>query len=101
MKVDQQVQISYIGLVRNVIGRSEEDLTVSAGVTVGELLRLLIDKHGRPFRESVFKQSGELRSMAQVCVEDRDIEDLQGFATKLDVGGKVSILVGVYPPEGG
>jgi hypothetical protein len=39
--------------------------------------------------------------MAQVCVEDRDIEELQGFDTALDSGGKVSILVGVYPPEGG
>jgi molybdopterin converting factor small subunit len=100
MKMDQHVQISYIGLVRNVIGCSEEKLTVIQGTTVGELLRLLTDKHGRPFRESVFKSSGELRSMAQVCVEDRDIEELQGFDTALD-GGKVSILVGVYPPEGG
>jgi molybdopterin converting factor small subunit len=99
--MDQQVQISYIGLVRNVIGYSEEELTVIQGTTVGELLRLLVDKHGRPFRESVFKQSGELRSMAQVCVEDRDIEELQGFDTALDSGEKVSILVGVYPPEGG
>jgi molybdopterin converting factor small subunit len=99
--MDQQVQISYIGLVRNVIGCSEEKLTVIQGTTVGELLRLLIDKHGRPFRESVFKQSGALRSMAQVCVEDRDIEELQGFDTALDSGEKVSILVGVYPPEGG
>ena len=99
--MDQQVQISYIGLVRNVIGCSEEKLTVIQGTTVGELLRLLIDKHGSPFRESVFKQSGALRSMAQVCVEDRDIEELQGFDTALDSGGKVSILVGVYPPEGG
>jgi molybdopterin converting factor small subunit len=99
--MDQQVQISYIGLVRNVIGCSEENLTVVQGTTIGELLRLLIDKHGRSFRESVFKQSGELRSMAQVCIEDRDIEELQGFDTTLDSGEKVSILVGVYPPEGG
>jgi molybdopterin converting factor small subunit len=99
--MDQQVQISYIGLVRNVIGCSEENLCVLQGTTIGELLRLLIDKHGRSFRESVFKQSGELRSMAQVCIEDRDIEELQGFDTTLDSGEKVSILVGVYPPEGG
>jgi molybdopterin converting factor small subunit len=99
--MDQQVQISYIGLVRNVIGRSEENLTVGDGTTVGELLHLLAEKHGRPFRESVFKQSGQLRAMAQVCVEDRDIAEMQGFATRIDSGEKVSILVGVYPPEGG
>ncbi len=96
-----QLHISYLGLVRNVIGRSEEDLDVLAGTTVGQLLRLLGDKHGSPFKQSVLKQSGELRAMAQVCVDDRDIDELNGFDTRLGEDGQVSIVVGVYPPEGG
>ncbi len=99
--MDQQVHISYLGLVRNVIGCREEDVQVSHGTTVGELLHLLADKHGLPFQESVFKQSGELRATAQVCVDDRDINELKGFDTRLGSEEKVMILVGVYPPEGG
>jgi molybdopterin converting factor small subunit len=96
-----QLHISYLGLVRNVIGRSEEDLDVLAGTTVGQLLCLLADKHGPPFRQSVLKQSGELRATAQVCLDDRDIDELQGFETRLGEAEQVSIVVGVYPPEGG
>jgi hypothetical protein len=48
-----QLHISYLGLVRNVIGRSEEDLDVLAGTTVGQLLRLLGDKNGNLFKQSV------------------------------------------------
>lgn len=96
-----QLHISYLGLVRNVIGQSEEDLEVVAGTTVGQLLRLLCNRHGPPFSQSVLKKDGELRATAQVCVDDRDIEELSGFETRLGEGKQVSIVVGVYPPEGG
>jgi molybdopterin converting factor small subunit len=96
-----QLHISYLGLVRNVIGCSEEDLEICAGTTVDQLLRLLADRHGDPFRQSVLKQSGELRATAQVCVDDRDIDELNGFNTPLGKGEQISIVVGVYPPEGG
>ena len=95
------LHVSYLGLVRNVIGRNEEDLDVPAGTTVGQLLRLLTAEHGPPFQQSVLKQSGELRAMAQVCVNDRDIDELQGLETRFGEGEQVSIVVGVYPPEGG
>jgi molybdopterin converting factor small subunit len=99
--MDQQVHISYLGLVRNVIGCREEDIGVLQGTTVGQLLRVLAEHHGPPFQQSVFKQSGELRATAQVCIDDCDISELQGFDTQLASEEKISILVGVYPPEGG
>jgi molybdopterin converting factor small subunit len=99
--MNTHLHVSYLGLVRNVIGRSEEALDVLAGTTVGQLLRLLIEEHGPPLQQSVLKQNGELRAMAQLCVDDRDIDELNGFDTRLGEGEQVSIVVGVYPPEGG
>jgi len=95
------VKVSYLGLVRNVIGCREEEIELNPGATVGELLAKLAEKHGDAFRWSVFKGGGELRSMALVCVNDCDIFQLQGFETKLESGEKISVVVGVYPPEGG
>lgn len=100
-QVQDRVQISYLGLVRNVIGCREEEVDLTPGSTVKELLDRLIEKHGDPFRQSVFRRDGELRSMAIVCVNDCDISQLQGFETRLGSGEKVSVVVGVYPPEGG
>ena len=95
------VHISYLGLVRNVIGCREEEIEVAPGITVGELLARLIEKHGDPFRASVFRSAKELRATTLVCVNDCDIAQLQGFETRLERGEKLSVVVGVYPPEGG
>ena len=97
----QQIHVSYLGLVRNVIGCREENVEAAPGATIGELLQLLVAKHGDPFKQSVFQIGGKLRSTAQVCLNDCDICELQGFATELGNGEHVSIVVGVYPPEGG
>ncbi|HWP60239.1 MAG TPA: MoaD/ThiS family protein [Candidatus Acidoferrales bacterium] len=96
-----RVHVSYLGLVRNVIGQREEEIEIPAGTTVKELLAKLEEKYGEPFRASVFKGRGELRGTAQVCIDDRDITDLQGLETRLAAKEKITILVGVYPPEGG
>lgn len=95
------VSVSYLGLVRNVIGCGGEEVEVVAGTTVGELLGQLVKKHGDPLRMSLFKGSGELRSTVLVCVNDCDIAQLEGFETKLGSGERVSVVVGVYAPEGG
>jgi molybdopterin converting factor small subunit len=99
--MDQQVHVSYLGLVRNVIGCGEENVEAAPGTTIGEFLQVLVAKHGDPFKKSVFQNGGKLRSTAQVCLNDCDIDELRGFATELGNGEHVSIVVGVYPPEGG
>lgn len=99
--METSVHVSYLGLVRNVIGRREEEIEVSPGTTVGELLEKLVERHGDPFRVSVLKGAGELRTTALLCVNDRDIAELQGFETRLGSGEKISVVVGVYPPQGG
>ncbi len=96
-----RIHVSYLGLVRNVISCREEEVEVTPGTTVRELLTRLSEKHGAPFRASVFKSEGELRSTALVCVNDCDIAQLEGFDTKLQSGEQLSVVVGVYPPEGG
>jgi len=99
--MEARIQVSYLGLVRNVIGCREEELEIAVGTTVGELLSRLAQRHGDPFRMSVFREGGELRSTALVCVNDCDITELEGFNTRLGSGEKISVVVGVYPPEGG
>jgi molybdopterin converting factor small subunit len=95
------VRVSYLGLVRLMVGDGVEVLRARPESTIGEFLEFLAERHGSPFRESVYRRDGRLRSFTQVCVDDRDIDDLQGLQTTLVSGEEVSIVVGVYPAEGG
>lgn len=74
-------------------------MEITSGPTVGGLLAMLAERHGDPFRQTVFKDGGGLRSTALMCVNDCNIAQLQCFKTPLGSGEKIS--VGVYPPEGG
>jgi hypothetical protein len=44
--MNTQLHISYLGLVRNVIGRNQEYLDVLASTAVGQLLGVLSEAQG-------------------------------------------------------
>jgi molybdopterin converting factor small subunit len=96
-----RVWVSYLGLVRNVIGCQEEEVDVAPQSRVRELLAGLVERHGDPFRLSVFAKGEALRPTVLVCVNDQDIDELDGLETRLEQAERVSVVVGVYPPEGG
>jgi molybdopterin converting factor small subunit len=97
----QPVRVTYLGLARSIVDAERESVRAPASLDVAGLLDLLAERHGPQFRQGLFRGNGQLRSFIQVCVDDRDIEELQGLHTPLDRGGEVSIVVGVYPLEGG
>jgi len=97
----RHVKVVYLGLVRNVLGCSEEVAEVGNETTVGQLLQDLASRHGDPFRWSVFKGNGELRSTVLICLNDSDVSQFGGLETRLEAGAQLTVIVGVYPPEGG
>ncbi|MBI3015467.1 MAG: MoaD/ThiS family protein [Candidatus Tectomicrobia bacterium] len=97
----RRVKVVYLGLVRNVLDCPEEVAEVGDRTTVGQLLEQLASRHGDPFRWSVFKGNGELRSTVLICMNDSDVSQLSGLETQLEAGAQLTVIVGVYPPEGG
>ncbi len=96
-----RVGVSYLGLVQNALGRQGEDVLVPQGTTIRELLRVLEGKYGDVFRDSVLGVGSELRSAAAVLVNGRNVGELNGLDTTLGADSDVSIVVVVYPMEGG
>jgi len=92
-----KVKVRFFTSLREIVGKREEQIEFSKGVTVEELLRHLSQKHGERFRDYVYDEEGEVRGHLQFLVNGQSTTTLQGFKTKLKEGDQVAIL----PPVGG
>lgn len=93
-----KVTVRFFTTLREIVGKSEEKFTLGANdLTVGELLKFLEEKYGKPFREYVYDWKGEVKSYLQFLVNGRSITTLQGMETKLKEGDTLAII----PPVGG
>lgn len=88
-----RVKVAYMGLVRNALGISNEEIDLPPGSRVSDLLAALEARHGETFRYSVFSSNGQLRTLVRVFIAERNIDDLDGLNTVLDTGGGVYILL--------
>ena len=87
--------LSYFALLRNVTRTSEEVWTRPAA-TLGDLLADLVAKYGKPFASWVMPE-GKGAGLALILVDGQDCRSLQGLATPLGPGSRVSI----FPPLAG
>ena len=95
------VKIRYIGLVQNVVGNRQEELSLQTDTTVRQLLMMLVEKHGIHFRLSVLRTSGELRPTVTIHVGNRDIKELEGLDTPLVPGSEMTVIITGHPDPGG
>jgi len=86
-----RVKVEYIGHVREIIrsGR-EEELEVSEGASLGDLLLMLSEKYGEPFKKAVYEPGGtDLKPNFIVTVNGYLLNQLNGVETKLKHGDHV------------
>ncbi len=69
----------------------KRDTVLVEGVTVGEVLQQLTDKHAS-LKKHLFGDDGKLRSFINVYVNDEDIRYLQKEQTKVTEKDFVSII---------
>ena len=95
------VKIRYIGLVQNVVGNRQEELSLQTDTTVRQLLMMLVEKHGIHFRLSVLRTSGELRPTVTIHVGNRNIKELEGLDTPLVPDSEMTVIITGHPDPGG
>ncbi|MFQ5826269.1 MAG: MoaD/ThiS family protein [Dehalococcoidia bacterium] len=95
------VKVRYVGLVQNVLGKRQDELSLGKSTTVGELLQLLVENYGAEFRHSVLRTTGGLRPSVTIQVGDRDIKELEGLDTQLPTGSEVTLFITGHPDPGG
>jgi MoaD family protein len=95
-----KVSLRFFAALRELVGKKEESLEFpdDEEITVGDVLKLLAELHGKDFVEYVFdRETGEVQSYLLLLVNRRSITTLDWLKTKLLDGDVLAIL----PPVGG
>jgi len=57
-----KVTIRYFGMLRDIVGKRSETLSIDDGSTTMDLLRRISSEHGKRFQDFVFESDGKIRS---------------------------------------
>jgi molybdopterin converting factor small subunit len=97
-----KVKVSYYGMIlQKVTSDHEEEVYLSGENTVRDLLKILAEKHGDEFRESILTPDGQLQTAAIVQYDGHDINEIAGLDTKLGDNSELSIMLIAYMVTGG
>lgn len=92
-----KVEVKYYALLREAVGRKIEAVELPAKSSVGDLLGLLVDRHGGDFRRYVYDEEKKVRHYLSYMLNGINVYSLDGFDTPLKNGDVLAIL----PPVGG
>ena len=88
-----KVKVQYLGPIRIILKKKDEEVDVSIQTTVYELLKKLANAYGKTFEQEVFEDDGEnLRDGLIVTVNGKAVGQLNGIRTGLKLGDKVTLL---------
>lgn len=93
-----KVTVKFFTILREIIGKREEQLELAEDSTLNDLLEKLSQKHGSKVAEYLYKKrTKQAESSLQFLVSGVSVNTLQGIKTKLKNGDIVAII----PPVGG
>lgn len=89
-----KVKVEFLGHVRNVIGSErKEEVEISEGSSIADLLMMLSEKYGEPFKKAVYEKTGaDVKSNYIITVNGYLLNQLNGVETKLKNGDQVILL---------
>lgn len=89
-----KIKVEYLGHIKNLIkGGREEEVEIKDEATITDLLKVLSEKYGEPFRKAVFEPKGkDVKSNYIMTVNGYLLNQLNGVETKLRHGDHVTLL---------
>ena len=89
-----KVTIDYLGSIRQTLGlKQAELLELKDGSSVCDLLSLLAEKHGEPFKKAVYEPKGlDLKPHHILSVNSLLLNQLNGIETKLKDGDRIILM---------
>jgi MoaD family protein len=88
------VTVEYLGYIKQALGvRQEENITLKDGALVRDLLSVLAERHGEPFKKDVYDPTSvELKPHHILSVNGVLLNQLNGVETTLKDGDRVVLL---------
>lgn len=77
-----QVKIRFFGMLKEMVGKREENLQIDDSSNVKDLIELLSSKHGKRFSDFVFDQKGNLREGFAFAVNGDSVNASKFSSTK-------------------
>lgn len=89
-----KVQVEYLGHIKNITKQNrEEAIETNDDATVGDLLALLSEKYGEPFRKAIYEpKTPDVKPNYIVAVNGYLLNQLKGLETRLKKGDRVTLL---------
>lgn len=88
-----KVKVKYLGPIRALLNKREEEVEVPLKITIYEFLKKLSNIHGKMFESEVFEDDGKnLREGIIVTIDGRSIRRLNDMKTMLISGNVVALL---------
>ena len=88
-----KVRIQYLGYIKNLLKKSEDEFELSEGASLSDLLNKLAGFHGEAFRKEVY-ESGlkDVKTGFVVTVNGVLMGQLRGVDTRLSEGDNVILM---------
>ena len=89
-----RVKVEYVGHIKNIINSGrEEEIEVGDEASVADLLIVLAEKYGEPFRKAFYDKGGaDVKPNYIITVNGYLLNQLDGIKTKLKHGDRVALL---------
>ena len=89
-----KVTVEYLGYIKQTLGVEQgERAELEDGALVRDLLLLLAEKHGEPFKKAVYEPKGvDLKPHYIVSVNSLLLNQLNGIETKLKDGDRIVLM---------
>ena len=89
-----KVTVDYLGHIKRTIGVEQtENIDLKDDALVCDLLLLLAEKHGEPFKKTIYEPSGlDLKANFILTVNGLLLNQLNGIETKLKDGDRLVLM---------
>jgi len=88
-----KVKVHYLGYIKNMLEKKDEELDIREGATLSELLDKLAGLYGQPFKKEVFEPGlKDLKTGFVVTVNGILMGQLNGTETRLKEGDTIILM---------